>query len=100
MNQILNGENVMFSKGSFNDSVIVERNALLVDFPIAALIYQFADGLEIRLPVKVEMRWIAKIGLKDTPVCYIRLHEPQHLLRGLGNLDEDTIVDLQQAEQL
>ena len=34
------------------------------------------------------------------PVSNVRLDKTEHLLSGLGDLDEDTVVDLQEAEEL
>ena len=34
------------------------------------------------------------------PVCDIRLDETEHLLGGLGHLDEDAVVDLEEAQEL
>lgn len=50
--KVFNGENVVFAKGCLNNSIVVKRNALLVHFAITTLIYQFANGLEIRLAAK------------------------------------------------
>lgn len=36
----------------------------------------------------------------DLPVCNIRLNQPEHLLGGFGDLDENTVVDLKETEKL
>lgn len=38
--------------------------------------------------------------MKDIPICDVRLDETQHLFRCLGDLDENTVVDLQKTQQL
>lgn len=36
----------------------------------------------------------------DAPVCDVRLNETEHLLSGLSDLDENSVVDLQQTKKL
>lgn len=56
---------------------------MLIDFTISPLVYQLANALQIRLAV-------GNIGLNDT----------EHLGSGLCELDENCIVDLEEAEEL
>ncbi len=51
MNEILDGEDVILAKRSLDDLVVGERNALLVDLAVSALVDQLADGLEVGLAV-------------------------------------------------
>jgi hypothetical protein len=39
-------------------------------------------------------------GEEDEPIGDVRLDETEHLLGSLGSLDEYTVVDLEQTEQL
>merc|ERR1719453_2770053 len=66
-----------------DDFVVVEWNAALVHFAIATLVHELAHSLE---------RWVA-IGA-------IWRHIFQHLQDGLVDLQEDSIVQLLQAQQL
>lgn len=36
----------------------------------------------------------------NSPICHIGFNETQHLLSGLGSLDKNTIVNLQEAKEL
>lgn len=47
MNEILNAKDVEFSEGIFNDGVVGEGDALLVDLSVSALVDEFADGLQV-----------------------------------------------------
>ena len=42
----------------------------------------------------------AGLGCSHVPVCDVGLDETEHLLSSLGDLDEDTVVDLQETEEL
>ena len=43
VNEILHGEDVILSESSFDDSIVGERNALLVNLAVSAFVDQFAD---------------------------------------------------------
>ena len=49
MHKVLDGEDVVFSERVLDDGVVVEGDALLVYFAVAALVDQLAHGLEVRL---------------------------------------------------
>ena len=49
MDEVLNGEDVIFAKGLFDDGVVGKGDALLVDFAIATLVNQFTDRLQVGL---------------------------------------------------
>jgi len=83
MDQILHANNAVFSKVSLNKSVISESNALLVNLAITTLVDELSDGLEIGVS-------IGNPGLDNL----------EHLEGGLCQADEDTIVDLEEAEEL
>lgn len=83
VNEILNGEDVELAKRLLDDAVVGERDALLVDLTVSALVDKLTDSLQVRLAV-----------------CDIRLDQTKHLLGSPGDLDENTIVDLEQTEEL
>ena len=47
--EVLNGEDVVLAEVLLDDLVVGERDALLVDLAVAALVDKLADGLEVRL---------------------------------------------------
>lgn len=49
VNEILNGEDVVFAERLLDDLVVSERNALLVDLAVAALVDELTDRLQVRL---------------------------------------------------
>ena len=83
VDQILHADDPVFSKVILNDLVVGERDALLVDFAVAALIDEGADGLEVRIA-------IGDVGLDDL----------EHFGGGLREADEDAVVDLEEAQEL
>lgn len=76
-------EIVLLQHLTFNHEVIGDWNALFVVLDEATLVDQFAYGFQVRV----------------TP-CNVGLADTQHVDGGLVQLDEDTIVDLTQTEQL
>lgn len=49
VDEILDGEDVEFSEGLLDDSVVGEGDALLGDLAISTLVDQLADGFQVRL---------------------------------------------------
>lgn len=49
MDEIFDRKNVVLAKSSFDDSVVIKGNALLVHLAVAALVDQLTDRLEIRI---------------------------------------------------
>ena len=49
MHEILDGQDVVLAKSILNDQVIGQRDTLTIDFAIATLVDQLADGLQVRL---------------------------------------------------
>jgi len=83
VDQVLNADNAVLAQVVLNELVVGKSNALLVDFAVAALVDEFADGLQVGVA-------IGNVGVDD---C-------EHLLSGLGQLDEDTAVDLEEPKEL
>ena len=83
VNQILHADNAVLAKAVLNDGIIGEGDALFVDLSVSALVDKLTNCLEVR--VSVGDPW---------------LNDLQHLKGGLGHANEDTIVDLEEAEEL
>jgi hypothetical protein len=83
VDQILHTDDTVLAKVGLNERVIGQRNALLVNLSVTALVDQLASGLEVR--VSVGDPW---------------LNDLEHLKGGLGQTNEDTIVDLEETEEL
>ena len=56
VHEILDGKNVVLPERLLNHRVVRERDSLLVDLAVSALVDKLADGLEVRL---------AKYGVND-----------------------------------
>lgn len=83
VDQVLNADNAELAEVLLDDGVVSERDALLVDLAVSALVDELADGLEVGVTV-------GDVGLDDL----------QHLNGGLGDLDEAAVVDLEKTEEL
>ena len=51
VDEVFHGEDVVFAKCLFDDTVAGKRNALLVDLAVATFVDGFTNGLEVRLAV-------------------------------------------------
>jgi hypothetical protein len=83
VDEVLDGDDAELAEGLLDDLVVSERDALLVDLSVSALVQQLTDVL------------VGGIAVGD-----VGLDDPQHLHGSLGDLDEDTIVDLEETEKL
>jgi hypothetical protein len=83
VDQILHANNSVLAEGVLDDRVVSESDALLLNFSISALVYKLANSLEV-----------------GVSVCNPWLNDFQHLESGLGHAHEDTIVDLEETEEL
>ena len=83
VDQIFHTDDVVLGESSFNDGVISEGSALLVDLSESTLVDQFADALQV-----------------GSTISDIRFNNTEHVEGGLGELKENTIVDLLQTEEL
>ena len=83
VDQVLHADNAVLGKVLLDDGVVGERNALLVDLGVSALVDELTDGLQVGVTVGNE-------GLDNL----------EHLRGGLGQADEDTVVDLEKTEEL
>ena len=83
VNQILHADDSVFAQRLFNNLIVSEGDALLVDLSIATLVDKLTNGLQVGVP-------IGNVWVDDG----------KHLSGSLGKTDEDTIVDLQETEEL
>lgn len=83
VNEILDTDDAVLAKVLLDDAVVGEGNALAVDLAISALVDELLDALEVGVTV-------------GNP----RLDNLDHLSGGLGDADEDTVVDLEETEKL
>jgi hypothetical protein len=83
MDDVLNAGDTELAEVGLDELVVGDGQALLVDLEVTALIDKLTDGLQVGVSVGDE-------GLDDL----------QHLAGGLGEPDEDTVVDLKETEKL
>lgn len=83
VDEILHADDAVLAEVLLNDGVVGEGSALLVDLAVSALVDQLLDRLQVGVTV-------GDPGLDDL----------EHLSGGLGDLDEDTVVDLEETEEL
>lgn len=83
VDEVLDGGDTELLKVLLYDVVGGDGDTLLVDLGITALVDELTDSLEVGVSV-------GNKGLDDS----------QHLAGGLGESDEDAIVDLEETEEL
>lgn len=83
VDEILNADDAVLAEVGLNDGVVGEGNTLLLDLSVSTLVDELLDGLQVGVTV-------GDPGLNDL----------EHLSDGLGDLQEDTVVDLEKTEQL
>jgi hypothetical protein len=83
VDQVFHADDTEFAQVVFDQLVVGEWDALLVDLAIASLVDELTDGLEV---------WVA--------IGNVRVDDGEHLLRGFSQADEDAVVDLQETQEL
>ena len=83
MDQVFHADHAVLAEVVFNQLIVGEGNALLVDLAVSSLVDQLPHRLEVGIAVGNE--WV---------------DDGEHLLRGLGDFDKDTVVDLEETEEL
>lgn len=83
VDQVLHADDPVLAEGLLDDLVVGQGDALAVNLPVATLVDELADRLEVGLAV-------GNVGLDKL----------EHLRGGLGELHKDTVVDLAQTEEL
>lgn len=83
VDNVLDAGDAVLAEVLLDESVVGDRQALLADLSVTALVDELTHSLEVGVSVGDE-----------------RLDNLQHLRGGLGELDEDTVVDLEETEKL
>lgn len=83
VDQILHADNAELAQVVLDQLIVGQRNALLVDLAISTLVHELAHRLQV-----------------GVTVCDVWVDDCEHLLGGLGQADEDAIVDLKESEEL
>lgn len=83
VDKILHTDDAILAEVLLNDLVVRERNALLVDLAITTLVDELTDGLEV-----------------GVTICNEGVDDGEHLGGGLGETEEDTVVNLEETEEL
>lgn len=83
VDKILHAHDTVFAQMVLDDLIVGERDTLLIDLSVAALVDEFAHGL--------------KVGVA---VCDVGFDNLEHFRGGFGKADEDAIVDLKETEEL
>ena len=83
VNQVFAAENIVLAKNALNDLVVSNGNALLVDLAKSALVHERLHSLE------------RGVSVRD-----VGLDEAKHVDRRLVELDENSVVNLAEAEKL
>lgn len=83
MDQVINGQDTVLTQMLFDDLVVGQGNSLLVDLTVTSLVDQLSGG---------RVGWVT--------VSNVWFDQLQKLSSSLGDLDENTVVDLVQSHQL
>lgn len=83
VDQILHADDAVLAKVLLDDCVVGQGDALAVDLAVSALVDELLDALEVGVTV-------------GNP----RLNNLDHLGGGLGDANENAVVDLEEAEKL
>lgn len=83
MDQVFHADNAVLAKVLLNKLVVGKGNTLLVDLSVATLVDEFTNALKVG--VTIGNVWV---------------NNGQHLSGSLGELDEDSVVDLEKTEKL
>ena len=83
VDQVFHAYDAVLAEVLLDDGVVGKSDALLVDLTVTTLVDELTDGLEVGVTPSDE-------GLDDL----------EHLNSGLGQADEDTVVDLEETEEL
>ena len=81
--KILHADDAVFAKLLLDQSVIGERDSLLGDLAVSALVEKVADGLD-----------------GGVAICNVGFDDFQHFTGSLSQFDENAAVDLDEAEEL
>lgn len=83
VNQVLNGDDTVFTELALDDGIVGKSDSLLVDLTVTSLVQKLSNGGQ---------RWVT--------VSDVWLSKLQELRSSLGDSNKDTGVDLEQSKQL
>lgn len=83
VDQVLNAGDASLAEGVLNNLVVSQRNSGTVDLAVPSLVDQLGDVLLGKVPIDDE-----------------RLDSSEHVGGGLVELDEDSVVELSESEEL
>lgn len=83
VNQVLNGDDTVFTELALDDGIVGNSDSLLVDLTVTSLVQKLSNGGQ---------RWVT--------VSDVWLSKLQELRSSLGDSNKDTGVDLEQSKQL
>lgn len=83
VDQVLHTDDSVLAQVVLDESVVSQRDALLLDLAVSALVDQFTDGLQVGVS-------IGDIGLDHL----------EHFQRSFCQANKDTVVDLKESEEL
>ena len=83
VDQVFHADDAVLAKVVLDQLVVSESNTFLVDLAVSTLVDELTDRLEV-----------------GVAICDVGIDDGQHLLCSLGELDEDTVVDLEESEEL
>lgn len=83
VNDIFNRDNTILTKSAFDNFIRAKGNPLLVDLSITSLVDQFSNSLQVGLSVGD-----------------VRFDSEEHFRSSFGDFDEDSVVDLEETEEL
>jgi hypothetical protein len=76
-------DDTKFTELLLDDRVVGDGDSLTVNLGVTPLVDEFSDGFEV-----------------DLAVCDVWTDQLEHLLSGFSDSNEDTVVDLEQSEEL
>lgn len=102
VDQILNGGDSVSAQLAGDNIVVDDGQSVAVDLSVTTLVDQFSDGLEVGVTVKGKQVSCCYACQKrrNIPVSDVGLDELQHLEGSLVELEEGTVVDLFESQQL
>lgn len=83
VDQVLNGQNTVFTQVGLDDGVLRQRNSLLVNLTVTSLVDQFSDGSQV-----------------GVTVGNVWLNQLDQFRSSLGDSNKHTSVNLSQSQQL
>jgi len=83
VDQVFHADDAILAQVVLDELIVGKGNSLLVNLSVSTLVDELSDGLEVG--VAIGNVWV---------------DNGEHLLGGLGQPDEDTVVDLEKSEEL